>query len=645
MARIAKMLFGTGLLLALMMGAIGVVHAADRVEQRKDFLEARKAIREGALTKYNTLLARLDDYPLRPYLEYEYLKRRLHKRTHTAAVRAFLEQQEQTPVGRRLRGKWLQTLAKQGRWQAYLDDYRDLNSTTLDCYRARAMQNTRHAETDTAVLALWQIGKSQPRACDKVFDTWRAQGKATPTAIWQRIRLAMHKRKPNLARYLAKFLGPEEREWVERWRRMYRQPAKMLGHKNYRDDTPLVREIVLHGLERLARIDAGEAAKRWAGIRQQYSFTDRDRGRIQRTIALHAATQRLPEAWQLFDAVPAEWRDEKTHTWRVRSALNMQDWQAVERAVQELPESMRLDDDWQYWQARAEEQTGRTEQARQRFAVIANEASYHGFLAADRLKLPYTLDGQPIAHTNRELDALASRAGFTRAYELYQLGMTVDARREWQAAIKPLQSRELELAAVLAHRWGWHDRAVLTAGRAGHYTDLRLRFPIVFEKQVLKNAKTNRIDPAWVFSILRQESAYMTDARSHAGALGLMQLMPRTARSEAKRLKLRVRNQYEILHVDNNIQLGTAHLKSVLERHNGHLPLATAAYNAGSYRVRSWLPEIAAVPADVWIETVPFNETRKYVKKIMATTAIFEKHLDQPVTPLQRRMPDIAPRS
>ena len=644
MAYFAKSVFCASLLTVLMAVA-SVANAADRTEQRKDFLEARKAVRAGNLAQYNTLLARLDDYPLRPYLEYEYLSRRLQQKKYTTGVRAFLKQQEQTPIGKRLRAKWLKSLARQERWQEYLDDYQDLNNTTLDCYRARAMQQTRHADSDIVVLALWQSGKSQPRACDKVFDTWRAQGKATPTAIWQRIRLAMHNRKPNLARYLAKFLGPEEREWVERWRRMYRQPAKMLGHPEYREDTPLVREIVLHGVERLARIDAGEAAKHWADIQQRYTFSARDRGQLQRTIALHAATQRLPEAWQLFESVPAEWRDEKTHTWRVRSALNKQDWRAVEQAVSELPDKMRLDDDWQYWQARAEEQTGRQGEARQRFAGIAGHPTYHGFLAADRLQLPYALEGQPISHTNRELEALEKKDGFRRAYELYQLGMTVDARREWHAAIAPLQPRELELAAVLAHRWGWHDRAVITAGRAGHYSDLRLRYPIVFEKQVLKNARNNSIDPAWVFSILRQESAYMTDARSHAGALGLMQLMPGTARSEARRLKLRLRNQYEILHVDNNIQLGTAHLKTVLTKHNGNMPLATAAYNAGSYRVNSWLPDTASVPADVWIETVPFNETRNYVKKIMATTAIFEKHLDQPVTPLKQRMPDIAPRS
>ena len=306
---------------------------------------------------------------------------------------------------------------------------------------------------------------------------------------------------------------------------------------------------------------------------------------------------------------------------------------------------MRNESDWRYWQARAQEKTGDTTLALKTYTALANEHNYHGFLAADHLSLPYALDGTPISRDSKELEALSKIPAVDRAHELYLLGMIVDARREWHAVTETLSPRQLELAAVLASSWGWHDRAILTAGRARHFSDLQLRFPIVFEKQVLQNARRNSIDPAWVFSILRQESAYMTDARSHAGALGLMQLMPRTARVEAKRLKLSLRNKHEILNVDKNIRLGTAHLKRVLEIHNGHMPLATAAYNAGSFRVRSWLPSAGNLPADIWIETVPFKETRNYVKKILATTAIFEKHLQKPVTPLKTRMPEISPRS
>jgi len=223
--------------------------------------------------------------------------------------------------------------------------------------------------------------------------------------------------------------------------------------------------------------------------------------------------------------------------------------------------------------------------------------------------------------------------------------MTIDARREWQFTIKQMSPRQLQLAAVLASKLGWHDRAVLTIGRTKTLDDLKLRYPIVFEKKVLRHSKRNKIQPAWVYGVLRQESAYMTDARSHAGALGLMQLMPRTAKSEARRLRLRLRNKNEILNVDKNIRLGTAHLKRVLDINKGHHVLATASYNAGVHRVTTWLPKSNTVPADIWIETIPFKETRKYVKRVMSTMAVFEKHLQQPITPMLKRLDTIKPKS
>lgn len=637
-----RRLWVVGILVGILLPVSG--YASDRADQRKLFLDAHKAVKQGAITRYRKLSGKLTDYPLYGYLEYEYLRRRLNKLPREQ-VRHFLKTYDGQPIARRLRINWLNKLARKGQWKDYLMDYRDLGITKLDCHRARAMQKTKHPETEYAIQALWQTGKSQPRACDPVFNSWRASGKATPTLIWQRIRLAMHNRKPNLARYLAKSLGPEDRMWVERWRLMYRRPAKMLGHKNYRDDTPLVREIVLHGIERLARIDSGEADKKWQKLRHRYSFSEEDTATTLRTIALHAATQRSKDALTLLDTIPVSHRDEKIHAWTIRSALAAQDWHAVTRAIDNLPADMKLESDWRYWKARAQEKTGNTTTALKTYTALANEHNYHGFLAADRLSLPYVLDGTPISRDSKELVAFSKIPAMDRAHELYLLGMIIDARREWHAAMATFSPRQLELAAVLASSWGWHDRAIISAGRARHYSDLQLRYPIAFEKQVLQNARRNSIDPAWVFSIMRQESAYMTDARSHAGALGLMQLMPRTAKFEARRLKLRLRNQREILNVDKNIRLGTAHLKRVLETHNGNLPLATAAYNAGSFRVRSWLPSDGSLPADIWIENVPFKETRNYVKKILATTAIFEKHLSQPVTPLKLRMPEISPKS
>ncbi len=613
-------------------------------QQRKDFTEARNAVRKGALSRYKKLLKGLQDYPLAPYLEYEFLKRRLSQQPNNR-IHAFLENNQDSPLQTRLRRQWLKTLARKGRWKQFVADYQDMGNTKLACQYVRALQKTgKQQQARTEAEALWLVGKSQPRACDTVFKKWRASGAASPELIWERIRLAMHKRHPSLARYLAKFLGPSERTWVERWYQMYRRPAKMLKHPAFKKDTPLVREILLHGLERLARLDAAEAAKRWSGIRGRYTFTQEDIGKLERRIGLSAATQGLADAHELLNRVDISWTDETVYQWRIRSALRANNWKAALKGIDALPAKMAQEPIWQYWRARALEKLGYKKQANDIYAVLSSRHNYHSLLAADRLGLPYSLDGTPLTTTEAEIEKLRLLPAIRRAEELFNVGLKVDARREWHHVIKSFSKRELQVAAVLANRWNWHDRAIITLGKTDTLDDLKIRFPIVYEKQVRRHAKRNKIDTAWVFGIMRQESAYMSDARSHAGALGLMQLMPRTARYEARKLKLPLRNRHEILNVDKNIRLGTAHLKRVLDINKGNKVLATASYNAGAQRVKSWLPKTGGLDADIWIETMPFNETRNYVKKVMATMAIFEKHLGDSVTPLKQRLIGITPK-
>jgi soluble lytic murein transglycosylase len=320
------------------------------------------------------------------------------------------------------------------------------------------------------------------------------------------------------------------------------------------------------------------------------------------------------------------------------------DWDAVRQWIQAMPADERASDHWRYWEARATEATGEPEAADRIFAKLAGERSYYGFLAADRLSLPYTFRNEAITYTDAELVPVAGHDGIRRARELFILGLTSDARREWQHATAEMDERTLQLAAVVAHQWGWHDRAILTVARGKHFNDLDLRFPIVYHRQVETNAERYKVDPAWVFGVLRQESAFMADARSHAGAMGLMQLMPSTARSTARLINSPLRRTGELYNADKNIRLGTAHLRQVLDLHDGNHMLATAAYNAGAQRVKQWRPD-SKMAADIWAETVPFSETRTYIRRVLAYTAIFENRMGRQVTSLRKRMPDVAPAS
>ena len=247
---------------------------------------------------------------------------------------------------------------------------------------------------------------------------------------------------------------------------------------------------------------------------------------------------------------------------------------------------------------------------------------------------------RPLDFEQEELSSLNNIPAFVRARELFVLERTTDARREWQWAVKDMSKAELLKAASLANQWGWYDRAIMTVALARYWDDLELRFPLAHQKLVVSQAKRRNINPAWAFAVIRQESAFSPDARSHAGAMGLMQLMPRTARQVARNLKIRMRSKSDLLNVKTNIRLGVGYLKKVYDRFDGHKVLATAAYNAGGHRVKQWLPE-ESQDADLWIETVPFSETQDYLKRVLTYTAIYEQRLGMMTVPISQRMTPI----
>jgi len=613
-------------------------------QQRKEFTEAKNALKHGQIKKFERLEKGLEDYPLQGYLRYYYLRRYLGKVSEDS-IKTFLKDNADSPISTRLYDKWLNTLARRGKWDTFKQEFRsNTESKTLQCYQLRARLKSEKIDTlSDEIAAIWLYGKSLPKACDPLFDAWNKAGLMTNDLVWQRIELAMKNRKLSLAHYLKTHLQSSDQKWVERWRQMHRRPAKMLGHPNYDEDTPLVRKIVRHGIHRLARRDAEAAIEKWELLKTRYLFSKEGIADTESYIATSAAFQRHPSALEWLSGTNISSADEKVQHWRIRTALLAMDWQAVLHWIEQLPKDEQQNDKWRYWKARALEQNNQIHDAVEIYSELAEDPDYHGFLSSDRLTREYNMQGEGIKYTLEELDAVMQHPGIARARELYAISMTLDARREWYHTTKKMNKRELQLAAILAHKWGWHDRAIITLSKTDHRTDLDVRYPIVYRKQVMKNAKRQKIEPAWILGILRQESAFMQDARSHAGALGLMQLMPRTGRMEARLIKSPLRRVRDLLNVDKNILLGSSHLSRLLDKYDGDHVLATATYNAGPNHVKKWLKTKNAqkMPADLWVETVPFTETRRYIRKVMTGTAIFEHKLENKVTPLQKRMSDI----
>jgi soluble lytic murein transglycosylase len=628
----------------LLASASAAITAGDPYEkERAQFLEAYKALNEHRYTEFDRLAKQLKGYPLYPYLEFWEMRGNL-EHVSNEDIAAFISRYQGDSVSVRMRQSWLYQLARQHDWKTFLEVYRGNQPVTLQCYKLQAKINT--GQTDALVeeaLQLWMVGKSQVKNCDPVFKYLDDNNIITTELLWQRIRLAMAQGNPSLALYLARRLSDEDRAWVELWRDARNRPAQTLDSPQLKKDSPHAREIILYSLRRIASSDADLSHKKWAQLKPRYTFSDAEIAELEKNMALSAAWQRNPRAHEWLVAVPESAVDEKLREWRIRSAVSIGDWTAVVKHTAELPPDEALREEWRYWRALALDQTGEHAQALDGFAQLARERDYHGFLAADFMNWPYEMGNKPIEYDAASLEALGRQAGFVRARELYKAELFIDARREWAHITQGLATDELKLAAVLAEQWGWHDRAILTIAQTGDYSDLNLRFPIDYQSEVRKIASDYKLEPAHVYAVIRQESAFNKDARSPAGALGLMQLMPKTGSLTAKKHNIPLPSTSLLFEPDKNITIGSAYLKQVMEEYDDNIVLASAAYNAGPHRVKRWLPEEEVKPAARWIAMVPFNETRNYIQRILAYMAIYDWRMEQPATPIHKYMPDILP--
>jgi soluble lytic murein transglycosylase len=561
-------------------------------------------------------------------------------------IRRFLEENRDAPISDLIRKKWLRLLAKQGDWDAFLREYQDIEGEPeLQCLRLtqllRPARTVPQAPLMTEIEKLWLTGKPLPAACDGVFAAWKKAGHMTSEKVWERMRLAMESRQLGLAGELARYLDPADRVWVARWQAMHRDPPRELERLNYPIETPVARGIARHGIVRLALRDPEAAMQQWQKLKSRHRFLGEDENYVMRHVGILAAQDHLPQALTWLAGVSADATDDTLHLWRVRAALRLGDWEAAQRFIAGLTEEQQREPQWRYWSARVLEAAGQKADAQRLYAALARSRGYYGFLAADRLGEDYSMQHVAIDANPEEVSAMLARPGIQLAQELYAAGQTVDARRQWNWTIRHMSNRELQVAAVIARQWGWHDRAILTVGRSRNLDDIELRFPLLYRESIETNASRSGIDPSWVYGVVRQESAFMTDARSHAGALGLMQLMPTTGRLTGRRVGIRAYSTGAILNVENNLRLGVAYLKEVLDRNRGHQALATASYNAGPHRVTNWMPE-TPLDADIWIETIPFNETREYVKNVLSYSAIYDHRLGQKPTRLSERMPVVS---
>ncbi len=593
---------------------------SDKTQQQL-FLRAEKFLSQPSSIQYKTIYNQLHYYPLQPYLDQ---RRLLHnmRLSNAAEINEFLIKHKDSPLDWPLRKAWLKFLAKKNQPLLFMQNYKPTSNVALTCQQLKfgLVSGLPESIILPQVTKLWLVGKSQDKACDPLFKRWQQAGYRTNEAIWQRIELAADGGKHTLLPYLTKLLPHEQQYLGKLWHKVRRDPAIVSRISNFPKKSKQEAQIYSYGIKRLIWRDPDRAIRSYLKAEQLFNFSEVQKQQITEKFALALANKNHKAAREWLDKLDPAVLSKNMLQWRLTQVLKQQDWQRLINELRLLPEQHQADLQWQYWYGRALIATDAKEQGLRVMKNLAEKRHYYGFLAASYLQAPVSLQHKPLEISLEEKSRVINHPSAKRAFELFYLQRYTQARREWNFWLAQLSDREKLVAAKVANENNWFDRAIFTLSQVGYLDDVDLRFPKAFDKKINQHANKQQINPAWAFAITRRESSFMTDAHSSAGAKGLMQLMPNTA----KNLKRGSISKKYLLNADNNIQLGTRYLRELLDKNKGNQVLATASYNAGPYRVKRWLKNVEALPADIWIETIPFKETRNYVKSVLAYQEIYQ---------------------
>jgi soluble lytic murein transglycosylase len=612
-----------------------------------DFVAAKTAFERSDWRRLDELVPALRGHLLERYARFWQLKSRLDEAA-PEAVQAFLVAFPDGPLAERLRVDWLKALGRRGDWSRFALDYPPPSGedTELACLGVQYRMQRDGAAALAGARPLWFTGASTPDACEPLFAALIARGELTPGERRERLRLAAASGNTRLARAVAATLPEKERIAERDFAVIDRDPQRALAKGQFAWKTPGGRELALYALERAARKDAGDAHDAWAKWRQRLPEADRNYGDAR--IAFLAARQLNPAANQWFREASGARLTPEQQVWRVRAALRAASWREVKAAIEALPSDEQQEPVWRYWRARALAALDARDAAAGIYASLASGVHFYGLLAAEALGAPPALGAspqEPRAGLDTALAAFGARPEVKRALKLAELDDRSDAIREWNFAIRGQEDDALLVAAEYARRAGLYDRAINTAERTTSRHDLSLRYLAPFRAQFASAAQEQGIDEEILYGIARQESRFVSDIVSSAGAVGLMQLMPATARWVARQLLVTDYAPSRIADVSLNTQFGAFYFKYWQER-LGRLPaLAAAAYNAGPSRAQAWRPATGSVEGAIWVETIPFNETRDYVKRVLANTMLYTHALGRPYVPLTQRLGVVTPRA
>ncbi|MDZ7781869.1 MAG: transglycosylase SLT domain-containing protein [Halioglobus sp.] len=626
------MLVSTGkrLSAALLLLAVGVCVApgaaatSERLEEaRRDYSEALEALQRREWDDFTRLRSRLEEYPLSIYLDYYHLTRP-GLRVPPEQANRFLQRSADSPLPNRFLARYLRDVGREKRWADFLAVHpEEPNSVVLKCYYFRArLAGGEREQAWRGARRLWVHGESRPDECDPLFDAWQAADQLTDALVWERLLQAFDARQRSLMRYVASKGSARLQPWTDRLQSVYASPDR-LSRLSLPADSPYSADIASYGLAYLARYSPERALHYWRDIRPRLNFDAEQERKVEHAIALHALFARGDALRDWLHGALRRLGDDRLVGIRLRWALAERDWAALESTLPLLSAEAREENVWHYWEAVALSARGEKEAATARWRELAGERSYYGFLAAEKLGESYSFNHEPLVAA--DVPPLNGMAALRRIEELHFHDEAALAQSEWYKVLgdtaDPAAQQEL---ALLASGQGWYRMAIDAATRARAWDALDVRFPLAYRDVFDANARAQRVSTTELMAIARRESAFFPGARSPVGARGLMQIMPATGAQVASALGT-THSGADLFEVEHNVRLGSTYYRQLLDRYDGNRVLALAAYNAGPHRVDLWRREAdASLPADLWIETIPYRETRNYVQAVLAYNVVFQ---------------------
>ncbi len=602
-------------------------------EQRLSFQTARMALQSGKVEEARLLMPQLKGYPLAPWLEAQLLTADLAQ-VADATLAKFIQNNPYSLMGDSLSARLAERLAAQGKWTELLNTIPDnRDQLTTQCYRAEALLNTGLINQGLEqAKTIWDTTKKDfPNDCASLLLQLQTHKVLSYSDYWQRIKVLISNNRLSAARDLTPYLTEEDKKFFELWLATRAEPAKKLPELFIQADSSQLRTITVDAIKEVSDNKLETALSLWTQAQAIFKFTSAEKGEVESRLGMWEAWRHNEEGLQRLKRIPLVDRTKEGNAWLARLAMRSQDWPALLEASTALEATEGTDDEWDtwfYWQARSLEKLKKPAEAQTVYERLAKNSTYYGFLAADRIGQDYVYLEQTPPDRSQRIQGLQKLAAYQRWREWNALGERSQARKEWFRLLQAMDKEGVLAAAELALRQNDANLAIWTVSKVKDWNSIDVRFPLMYEQIVMDQARLQGIRPEWILGIMRRESAFDASAESSAKALGLMQLMPGTARDIGRQMGMELVAKEDILQPDLNVKLGSAYLRDMLKRFSGNYAQATAAYNAGPGRIPKWAPP-QMLAADQWVESIPFDETRKYVRAVMAYTTIYDHKLNK----------------